>query len=54
MSGFVGTGIGLFLVATVLRLHAGDIDFESKEGPGTRFTTTLPEMPRAVPFVLEG
>lgn len=54
VSGFVGTGIGLFLVATVLRLHAGDITFESKEGPGTRFITTLPEMPPVVPFALEG
>ncbi len=42
VSGFVGTGIGLFLVATVLRLHAGDIAVESEEGRGTRITATLP------------
>jgi two-component system OmpR family sensor kinase len=45
VSGFVGTGIGLFLVATVLRLHAGDIAVESEEGAGTRFITTLPARP---------
>jgi signal transduction histidine kinase len=41
-SGFVGTGIGLFLVATVLRLHAGEIALESNEGDGSRFIATLP------------
>jgi two-component system, OmpR family, sensor kinase len=43
VSGFIGTGIGLFLVATVLRLHGGDITVESEEGRGTRFTAMLPE-----------
>jgi signal transduction histidine kinase len=43
VSGFVGTGIGLFLVATVMRLHGGDIAVESKEGSGARFTARLPE-----------
>jgi two-component system, OmpR family, sensor kinase len=42
VSQFIGTGIGLFLVATVLRLHGGDITVESEEGCGTRFTATLP------------
>jgi signal transduction histidine kinase len=46
VSGFVGTGVGLFLVATVLRLHAGIIEVESKEGAGTRFTVTVPEIPK--------
>jgi two-component system, OmpR family, sensor kinase len=54
VSGFVGTGIGLFLVSTVLRLHAGNIAVESKEGPGTRFIATLPVTPQTVPFALEG
>jgi signal transduction histidine kinase len=44
VSGFVGTGIGLFLVSTVLRLHAGEITVASEEGVGTRFTTTLPDI----------
>jgi two-component system, OmpR family, sensor kinase len=43
VSGFVGTGIGLFLVATVIRLHAGGISVESNEGKGARFIITLPE-----------
>jgi signal transduction histidine kinase len=41
VSGFVGTGIGLFLVAMVVRLHNGDIVAESIEGQGSRFTVTL-------------
>jgi two-component system OmpR family sensor kinase len=41
VSGFVGTGIGLFLVATVVRLHEGDIVVESTEGKGSCFTVTL-------------
>ena len=42
VSGFTGTGVGLFLVATVVRLHDGDISVESGEGEGARFTVTLP------------
>jgi two-component system, OmpR family, sensor kinase len=41
VSGFVGTGIGLFLVATVITLHAGAVAVESEEGVGSRFTVTL-------------
>jgi two-component system OmpR family sensor kinase len=44
VSGFIGTGVGLFLVATVLRLHGGDITVESEEGYGARFTAILPEV----------
>jgi signal transduction histidine kinase len=47
VSGFVGSGIGLFLVSTVLRLHNGDIAVESTEGIGTRFTVSLPAAPYA-------
>ena len=53
VSGFVGTGVGLFLVATVLRLHSGEIAFRSTEGSGTRFTATLPDMPEAPPVAPE-
>ncbi len=42
VTGFEGTGVGLFLVATVVRLHGGDITVESHEGKGSRFTVTLP------------
>lgn len=38
----VGTGVGLFLVATVVHLHGGDVAVESSEGKGSRFTVTLP------------
>jgi hypothetical protein len=51
VSGFVGTGIGLFLVATVLRLHAGAITVDSEEGVGTRFIATLPDV---IPTVISG
>jgi signal transduction histidine kinase len=40
--GLVGTGVGLFLVATVVHLHGGDVTVESREGKGSRFTVTLP------------
>ncbi len=40
--GFDGTGVGLFLVATVVRLHGGNISVESSEGKGSRFTVNLP------------
>jgi signal transduction histidine kinase len=42
-SGFVGSGVGLFLVATVMHLHGGEIAVDSVEGSGSRFTATLPE-----------
>ena len=45
VSGFVGSGIGLFLVETVLRLHKGNIAVDSTEGRGTRFTACLPVEP---------
>ena len=41
-SGFVGTGIGLFLVATILDLHAGEIAVESNEAEGSLFTAHCP------------
>jgi signal transduction histidine kinase len=47
VSGQVGSGVGLFLVATVMHLHGGDIAVESSEGKGSRFTATLPHGERA-------
>ena len=41
VSGFVGTGIGLFLVAMVVRLHNGNIIVDSAEGKGSQFTVAL-------------
>jgi signal transduction histidine kinase len=43
VSRFVGTGVGLFLVATVMELHKGGIAVESCVGKGSRFTVTLPD-----------
>ena len=45
VTGFVGTGVGLFLVATVVHLHGGSITVESHEGLGSRFTVILPNRP---------
>jgi signal transduction histidine kinase len=42
VSGIVGSGIGLYIVKTVLELHNGDITVESKEGHGSRFIVRLP------------
>ena len=41
VSGFVGTGIGLFLVAMVVRLHNGQITVDTAEGKGSQFNVTL-------------
>lgn len=46
VSGIVGAGIGLFFVATVARLHGGQVAVESREGNGTRFTLSLPAIGR--------
>ncbi len=43
--GIVGTGIGLYLVKTVVALHGGDITVESREGEGSKFTLWLPLRP---------
>jgi two-component system OmpR family sensor kinase len=42
VSGIVGTGIGLYLVKTVVDLHGGAISVESKEGEGSSFHVRLP------------
>ncbi len=43
VTGFHGTGVGLFLVATVVHLHGGNIAVESSEGLGSTFTIILPK-----------
>ncbi|WP_218683537.1 sensor histidine kinase KdpD, partial [Microbacterium sp. BF1] len=37
-----GSGIGLTLVATVMRHHGGDVSIRSAEGAGTVLTLRLP------------
>ena len=39
---FSGTGLGLVLVAQMIRLHGGSVSVESKQGQGSRFSITLP------------
>ncbi len=46
-SGIVGTGIGLYLAKTVVKLHGGDITVESDEGRGACFTVRLPMVSRS-------
>lgn len=38
----IGTGIGLHLTQSLVKLHHGDIKVESNEGCGSRFIITLP------------
>ena len=38
-----GTGLGLYLVKTVLERHGGTVSFVSEENKGTTFTLTLPK-----------
>jgi PAS domain S-box-containing protein len=40
-----GTGLGLALVAQMVRLHGGSVNVESQPGEGSRFTVTLPWEP---------
>jgi two-component system, OmpR family, sensor kinase len=42
VTGIVGSGIGLYLVKTVIDLHQGTVSVESREGEGSRFVIRLP------------
>ena len=39
---YEGTGLGLALVESMVKLHGGRISVESELGKGSRFTITLP------------
>ncbi len=43
-----GTGLGLMLSRRIVRAHGGEIDVESKEGAGTRFTVRIPRLEKRV------
>jgi len=43
-----GTGLGLMLSRRIVRAHGGEIDVESKEGEGTKFTVRLPRLEKRV------
>jgi signal transduction histidine kinase len=42
-----GSGLGLAIVHSIVDIHRGSIEVESRLGAGTRFTVTLPHDPRA-------
>ncbi len=42
VTGIIGSGIGLYLVKTVIDLHHGDVSVDSEEGKGSRFVVRLP------------
>jgi PAS domain S-box-containing protein len=42
---YAGTGLGLALVAQMVRLHGGSVSVESELGKGSRFNVTLPWVP---------
>lgn len=45
VSGVVGTGLGLYIVKTVIDLHGGEIKIDSELGKGTRIIIKLPYIP---------
>jgi signal transduction histidine kinase len=42
VAGIVGSGIGLYLVKTVIDLHCGHVSLESEEEKGSRFIVKIP------------
>ena len=50
-TGIVGSGVGLYLVKTIVELHKGSVALYSREGQGSRFTVQLPALAAAEPIV---
>lgn len=46
--GSSGNGLGLMICRRIVRAHGGEMDVESKEGEGTRFTVWMPRMEKRV------
>jgi two-component system, OmpR family, sensor kinase len=44
-AGCAGSGVGLYLVKTIVDLHGGTIELLSRQGEGSRFTVRLPAEP---------
>lgn len=42
VGGRMGTGLGLYIVDTIMRLHGGKVSVEHTDGPGTTLKVTLP------------
>jgi two-component system OmpR family sensor kinase len=53
-SGIVGSGVGLYLVRTIVDLHEGTIALDSREGEGSKFTVRLPARSAEVRGLDEG
>jgi two-component system, OmpR family, sensor kinase len=43
-SGIVGSGVGLYLVRTIVELHHGSVALDSREDEGSRFSVQLPSL----------